>query len=93
MSECESMNALCRRVVRRQMEESNEHPLVSSRIPYEYATHIRTQDNIMTTIILCSRGSYYKHLWKEKAPHSNLPRYLNVVHVATSWFRRSVSCW
>jgi hypothetical protein len=24
------------------MEESNEHPLVSSRIPYEYATHIRT---------------------------------------------------
>ena len=54
-SECESMNALCRRVVRRQMEESNEHPLVSSRIPYEYATHIRT-------LYINTRDSYhYKH--------------------------------
>ena len=54
-SECESINALCRRVVRRQMEESNEHPLVSSRIPYEYATHIRT-------LYINTRDSYhYKH--------------------------------
>ena len=54
-SECESINALCRRVVRRQMEESNEHPLVSSRIPYEYATHLRT-------LYINTRDSYhYKH--------------------------------
>ena len=36
--ECEYMSVLCRRTVRRQMEESNEHPPVSSRVPHEYAS-------------------------------------------------------
>ena len=53
--ECEYMNVLCRRTVRRQMEEFNEHHPVSSRIPHEYATHIRT-------LYMNTRDSYhYKH--------------------------------